>query len=137
MCVKNYMPFNLVYRPEVMSLTLKKDEANGLHGLEEYIYRCFVEELYQMVEADEVTGLDPKAINHQFLAECIKELRKFLIEGIDFTLYQAITLHVEGILAKVMRSNIRPKASQIPQKFHFELLVKFCLTWIDCLIRKR
>ena len=54
-------------RPEIMAMTVPRNEQNGLHELKEYIFRVFLETLYGMMESGQVSGLDKTKIKVNFL----------------------------------------------------------------------
>ena len=70
------------------------------------------------------------------MAEFVEEISQFLI-SCNFTIYEAIVHQTQGVLAEVVRNVLKTKAADIPERLHYETLVKLCLSWTDALIRKR
>jgi len=123
-------------RPEIMAMTVPINEQNGLHELKEYIFRVFLETLYGMMESGQVSGLDKTKIKVNFLEEFVGEISQFLILC-NFTIYEAVVYQTQGILGEVVRNILKTKAADIPERLHYETLVKLCLSWTDALIRKK
>ena len=146
-----------------MAMTVPINEQNGLHELKEYIFRVFLETLYGMMESGQVSGLDKTKIKVNFLegteavlffscvmrlkncvvdltyfifAEFVEEISQFLILC-NFTIYEAVVYQTQGILGEVVRNILKTKAADIPERLHYETLVKLCLSWTDALIRKK
>ena len=69
-------------------------------------------------------------------AEFVEEISQFLILC-NFTIYEAVVYQTQGILGEVVRNILKTKAADIPERLHYETLVKLCLSWTDALIRKR
>ena len=69
-------------------------------------------------------------------AEFVEEISQFLILC-NFTIYEAVVYQTQGILGEVVRNILKTKAADIPERLHYETLVKLCLSWTDALIRKK